>query len=772
VGVERFVVDARLLRELGERLVGKPHIALAELIKNSYDADARIVDVYFTDDSIRIVDDGHGMSHRDFSGRWMTIGTTVKERDRQSPELGRPFTGSKGVGRLSVQLLASKLELRTVGLRDPGLAGRQRRMSAGDGELCEEVVASIDWSRAVQAGYIEDVEVYVEERLLSDTFAAGAPYGMELVLTALAHNWDVGAFRDLARELWSLQPPFAGRSLEEGSFQVNLHSPHEEVVREFNEQMHAILDIWTAKVAGRLLPRGAAPPSEPVHELRVHSNDRSSTGVARPVGDVSRLLNIEVNIRQGITRNFTFRIPNCHVDRLYYEIRIFNLMHKQPRGVKVDIARGYMLTYGGIHIYDANFHLPYYGPDTDWLKIEQDHARRLSASRLLPADLQVQRGMLDLVPNQRIYGAVQISTTHEAQVADDAGIGLGDVLTVQITRDRLVDNRALDDLVILVRTGMDLYAMETAREKFAKAKRRRSQIDKPPSTKLKETEEDLESLRDVIPDANLDEFDRLRDQYKDAVADSEALERAVLAQTSLLAGLATAGMTALAYEHEMSKQTASIETLARRVSGLADRAPAELKPSLTQIAVDLGGLAARTRRIREIFAPLSDEELRNSDDAGSVLNLVTELDRSLGVVSHGTKLDYRRISPSMVFPRGGYVAWWSILQNLLLNAFNATLDSDTKLIAIDAAGDQRVGWIRIQDTGIGISLNDAERMFEPFERGNPVSRERSGLVLGGTGLGLTIVRLVTDELGVKVAFDPADDGFSTSVRIFWKSEGK
>ena len=35
-----FTIDAELLRELGERLVGKPHIVLAELVKNSYDADA------------------------------------------------------------------------------------------------------------------------------------------------------------------------------------------------------------------------------------------------------------------------------------------------------------------------------------------------------------------------------------------------------------------------------------------------------------------------------------------------------------------------------------------------------------------------------------------------------------------------------------------------------------------------------------------------------------------------------------------------------------
>ena len=429
-----------------------------------------------------------------------------------------------------------------------------------------------------------------------------------------------------------------------------------------------------------------------------------------------------------------------------------------------------MHAYGGVHIYDANFHLPYYGPDTDWLKIEQDHARRLSASRLLPAELQVQRGMLDLVPNSRIYGGVQISTTHEAQVADNSGAGLGDVLTVQITRDRLVDNSAFDDLARLVRAGMDLYAMESAREKFARASKRRAQITKPPSTSLKEAEERLRSMRDAIPEPELEEFDRLRDQVSDAVADSEALETATLTQMSLLAGLATAGMTALAYEHEMSKQTASIETLVRRVSDLAAIAPVELRESLIRIGEDLTGLAARTRRIREIFAPLTDEELRTSDTAGTVKDLIAELDRSLRIVSHGARLNYSRVPISMSFPRGGYITWWSILQNILLNAFNATLDSTTKLVSIDAAGDQRAGWIRVQDTGIGINLDDADRMFEPFERGTPVSRERAGLVLGGTGLGLTIVRLLADELGVMVAFEPPDDGFSTSIRIFWKQD--
>ena len=104
-----FTVDSSLIRELGERLVGKPYVALAELIKNSYDADANRVDIDFTGDSIVVSDDGIGMTFAEFRDRWMRIGSPHKEAERESPTLGRPLTGSKGVGRLATQLLAAQL---------------------------------------------------------------------------------------------------------------------------------------------------------------------------------------------------------------------------------------------------------------------------------------------------------------------------------------------------------------------------------------------------------------------------------------------------------------------------------------------------------------------------------------------------------------------------------------------------------------------------------------------------------------------------------------
>jgi hypothetical protein len=43
-----FTVDSALLAELGEKLVESAHVALVELVKNSYDADATKVTVRFT----------------------------------------------------------------------------------------------------------------------------------------------------------------------------------------------------------------------------------------------------------------------------------------------------------------------------------------------------------------------------------------------------------------------------------------------------------------------------------------------------------------------------------------------------------------------------------------------------------------------------------------------------------------------------------------------------------------------------------------------------
>ncbi len=68
MAILKFTVDSALLNELGEKLVETVHIALVELVKNSYDADATDVKIKFIEDpssgtsELHIIDNGTGMN--------------------------------------------------------------------------------------------------------------------------------------------------------------------------------------------------------------------------------------------------------------------------------------------------------------------------------------------------------------------------------------------------------------------------------------------------------------------------------------------------------------------------------------------------------------------------------------------------------------------------------------------------------------------------------------------------------------------------------------
>src|SRR5687767_12671098 len=114
-GTLKFSVEARLLRELGERLVKQPEVALIELIKNAYDADATTCEVtYRKGKRITVTDNGHGMTLTAFRDGWMRIATRSKEASAASPKFRRLITGEKGIGRFAVRFLGTELDLKSI----------------------------------------------------------------------------------------------------------------------------------------------------------------------------------------------------------------------------------------------------------------------------------------------------------------------------------------------------------------------------------------------------------------------------------------------------------------------------------------------------------------------------------------------------------------------------------------------------------------------------------------------------------------------------------
>jgi len=775
VGVLKFTVDAKLLSELGERLVGRPHIALAELIKNSYDADARHVELTFDEDVIRIVDDGHGMNQRSFKNRWMRVGTTAKVSEQVSPALNRPLTGSKGVGRLSAQLLAHRLDLHSVALSDPS------KLSTRKPGLEREIRAGIDWPNAQKKNELTDVEVEFGTSQAKSRFAANSAHGTFIELSDLASDWTARAFEDLAREIWALQPPFAPPAVDAAAFSVTLKTPFESVQESFDAQMTALMDIASATIVGKLLPPGSKGPrtaSRLILEAEFPVDDEdggeSASSASRAkrltesVDSETRLAHITVRLVGSLTEHYVVEIPDCQLHGVEFEIRIFDLINRQPKGIKVPVARRYLASFGGVHLYDSNFRLPYYGPDVDWLRLELDHARRLSRSRLLPDALQVKNAMQDLPSNKRVFGTVNISTAAEQRAAAEHDRRPEDALAIQITRDRLVDNQAFEQLTRTVRLSVDLYALARAKAKVkGVAGRRRKQPRPDPEESIKAASDLVETLQPKLP---ADEYAALRSSI-DAVAENSAeLRREAEAYSSLLGALATAGMTSLAYEHEVSKQRREVQGVARRLERLSSGATKDVAETLNREAQALREWSKRAKRIRALFAPLLSEETRTTVESYDARKLSQNVADTMKVLSRGTEIDLSGVQRGLMLPPASYAAWVAVLQNLLTNAFRATLDESEPSVRVDAAAVDGGGWLRVQNNGVAIDLADADRFFLPFEREDHSAKRSEALGLGGSGLGLTIVRMIADEIGIDARFEEPQDDWSTSIRIKWKDK--
>ena len=101
-----------------------------------------------------------------------------------------------------------------------------------------------------------------------------------------------------------------------------------------------------------------------------------------------------------------------------------------------------------------------------------------------------------------------------------------------------------------------------------------------------------------------------------------------------------------------------------------------------------------------------------------------------------------------------------ILMNLVGNAVKFT---DSGSVTLRVAYRRELVYFDIEDTGPGIPPEDIERIFLPFERGAPEGRNAEG----GTGLGLTITRLLIDLMGgdVVVRSEPGK-GSVFSVRLY------
>ena len=203
-----FRPRARVLQLLGDELIGSARLAVFELVKNAYDADANEVLVTLDLDSmpepkITVIDDGEGMTLDLLRSVWLVPGNDHRREqrmaDRRTPRHGRLPLGEKGLGRFAVHKLGHWITLTT----------------RADGS--DECVVDIDWKELIARPYLEDAPVTIKVRP-PETFL-GERTGTRIEIRQLRETeWLRGEVRRLYNQITSVCSPFR----EPDGFQVAL----------------------------------------------------------------------------------------------------------------------------------------------------------------------------------------------------------------------------------------------------------------------------------------------------------------------------------------------------------------------------------------------------------------------------------------------------------------------------------------------------------------------------------------------------------------------
>ncbi len=207
----KFKPRARLLLQLGDQLIKNESVALIELVKNSYDADANQVNIYMenVDDPengiIIIEDDGYGMDAETVENVWMEPGSDFKSQKfikrELSPNYKRLPIGEKGIGRFGVHKLGNHIEMTT-------------KMDGAN-----EVNVKIDWTIFNDYKYLEEVPIRIIERGSPAIFKGGRT-GTSISISNLRKEWTRGVARNVKRTITSLTSPFDSGDSFKAEFNV------------------------------------------------------------------------------------------------------------------------------------------------------------------------------------------------------------------------------------------------------------------------------------------------------------------------------------------------------------------------------------------------------------------------------------------------------------------------------------------------------------------------------------------------------------------------
>lgn len=382
--IAKFKPRARLLLQLGDQLIKNESIALLELAKNAYDADASVVSIIMRqpdsleDCYIEIEDDGFGMNADIVENVWLEPGSSFKQEQYEerkiTPKFHRLPIGEKGIGRFGAHKLGNVIEMTTKRAND------------------KEVYVKIDWRQFLKEKYLEDVPIKIIEREQPEYFTNGRT-GTRIVIKGFRKLWERSMAREVQRAITSLTSPFDS---------VDSFTPMFDVIDKpgwFDDIL-----TWDGVKDYALFQFDVTMQGSSVTDF---------TYKFTPWASMTKLRERVVGISDPLVENYlaikadndVVNLNNYKIGSIHFKGYIFDMdTFIMKMGVSDKTGfKNYLKTNGGIRVFRDGLRVYDYGePENDWLALDFRRFQQPSKA----------------ISNNQIVGAIEINRADSADLEE------------------------------------------------------------------------------------------------------------------------------------------------------------------------------------------------------------------------------------------------------------------------------------------------------------------------------------------------------------------
>lgn len=320
----QFRFSANIIKRLGEELNPSPDQSILELVKNSYDADARscsveLINIDKKGGTILIEDDGDGMDAQTIVDGWLVLGRSIKSTTRLT-RLGRTPAGNKGLGRLAALRLGNIVTLTTVSRKSPKFQSSLK----------------INWSDFDNVDLVDEVNLEIIEKNNIDEKP-----GTKILLEDLHTTLNRSEVQKIARSLIMLADPFGA---DPHGFKPILKTT------EFTDLEKLVTNRYFIDAEYHLI-------------ANVDKHGRSSAKVVDFLGnELFKATHKEIALSENL-----YLCPPTEFDLWAF---ILDSQTFSTRNSTIKEVKEWLHTFGGVHLYENGLRVtPYGNPGNDWLEM-------------------------------------------------------------------------------------------------------------------------------------------------------------------------------------------------------------------------------------------------------------------------------------------------------------------------------------------------------------------------------------------------------------------